>query len=84
MVQHVCEKCRKCFNRKDAYTKHLQRQKPCITPTEKNLIEMNHDILLDKLNEQTNNLNQLKLQMAELTDIFKKYVILHPPVNSLK
>jgi hypothetical protein len=74
----VCEKCKKSFPRKDAYTKHMQRKKPCITPTTKNIIELNHDILLEKLNQQAEETAKLKLQMAELINMFKKYIEINP------
>ena len=75
MVEHVCEKCKKSFARKDAYTKHMQRKKPCITPTTKNIIELNHDILLEKLNQQMEETQQLKLQMLELTNVINKLIV---------
>jgi hypothetical protein len=71
MVEHICEKCKKSFPRKDAYTKHMERKKPCVPTVTKNIFELNHDIILEALNNQIEETKQLKIQIAQLTELIK-------------
>lgn len=58
MVEHVCNKCRKIFYRKDLYKKHLNRKFPCI---DKELHVSKQEKLEIKVNKLEEEIEQLKL-----------------------
>lgn len=56
MVEHVCPKCHKKFNRKDAYNIHVSRKNPCVKQKDTTDIEKLQLIVSEQ-----------KIQIQELT-----------------
>lgn len=54
MVEHVCEKCNKSFNKKSTYINHLKRKTSCVAYE------------IKELNELKVLVNELKLQINQL------------------
>ena len=61
MVEHVCEKCGRIFNRKDRWRTHINRKYPCVK--EKELTEQE---------KMKNEIDELREQVKKLTLIIEK------------
>lgn len=60
MVEYECYKCKKKFDRKDSYEKHINRKYSCVTGV--NTV----DQLKEELEIQKSQINELKQQVNEL------------------
>jgi len=59
MVEYICEKCFKKFDRKDSHNKHINRKYPCIPNKTLNLKD-------DKIEELEKQVSKLQDQMTQL------------------
>jgi len=71
MVLHTCNKCKKEFSRKDAYTVHLARKKPCINIIYENDMQLNHTDIKQMLHSQAEQIQHLTEKIDQLTDFIK-------------
>ncbi len=60
MVEYVCQKCYKKFDKKDSFTKHMDKKYPCsVPPSQLENIE-------NKLESQQKEIEKLKEEIKQL------------------
>lgn len=75
MVEHICGQCKKSFDRKDAYTKHITRQKPCVGPIYKDVLKDNMTTITELIKAQTEATKKMQAEITALTEIIKQLVL---------
>lgn len=76
MVEYICEKCNKSFNKRDAYNTHLNRKYSCI-PMEEPFSKLRKDI-----KEQDNIISNLCKKTDEQDIIIAKLIERIEALNS--
>jgi hypothetical protein len=80
MVEYICEKCNKLFNRKSTYTNHINKKNPCKKQIE-HISNAKYESLMKNIEEiiNANTLilkenNELKKNLEQTHDEFQKEI----------
>lgn len=81
MVKWTCEKCGKVYTRKDAYNIHMDRKYPCVAPVVEEVKSQHEETMelymLQNIEFKAQN-KEINQKLQNLTDMFAKYIELHP------